>query len=102
MNLRGRASVTEPRDAIADLVHRYSDAVTRHDAVAWSSCWADDARWVLAADRTACGRDEIVALFERAISTLEGVVQNVLHGTVSIDGATAAGQWYLVEYYRRV
>ena len=86
--LPARGDMTEAREAIADLVHRYSDAVTRHDIVQWSSCWADDARWALSPERTACGRDEIVALFERAISTLEGVVQNVLNGTCSVDGRT--------------
>lgn len=91
----------EPADAIADLVHRYSDAVTRRDTAQWSSCWADDARWVLFADRTASGRDAIVGMFERAISALDVVVQNVLNGRVSVDGATADGQWYIMEHYRR-
>jgi len=94
--------MTEAREAIADLVHRYSDAVTRNDLVQWSSCWADDARWTLSPERIACGRDEIVALFERAISTLEGVVQNVLNGTCSIDARRGTGRWYLVEHYRRI
>ncbi len=94
--------MTESREAIADLVHRYSDAVSRHDTVEWTSCWADDARWALSPERTACGRDEIVALFERAISTLEGVVQNVLNGTSSADGLTGVGRWYFVEHYRRI
>ena len=35
------------RDEIGELVHRYSDAVTRRDGVQWSSCWADDASWAL-------------------------------------------------------
>jgi len=92
----------EALDEIAGLVHRYADAVTRHDTAEWARCWAEDARWTLSADRTASGRDEIVALFERALSTLEGVVQNVLNGAVSVDGQTGAGRWYLVEHYRRV
>jgi len=94
--------MTEAREAIADLVHRYADAVTRRDTVQWSSCWADDARWVLSFERTACGREEIVALFERAISTLEAVVQNVLNGTSCVDGSSGTGRWYLVEHYRRI
>ena len=91
-----------PRDAISDLVHRYSDGVTRRDVAQWTSCWADDARWSISADRTAVGREEIVALLAHALASLEGVVQNVLHGSVTIDGRTAAGRWHIVEYQRRV
>jgi ketosteroid isomerase-like protein len=92
----------EPRDAIAELVHRYSDAVSRRDIEQWTTCWADDASWSIRTDRTARGRDEIVALFHRALATLEGVVQNVLHGAVTVDGGAASGRWHIVEYYRRV
>jgi ketosteroid isomerase-like protein len=90
------------RDEIGELVHRYSDAVTRRDGVQWSSCWADDASWALSPARAVSGRDEIVQLWRAAMAGMEGVVHNVLHGAVSVDGATATGQWYISEHYRRV
>jgi hypothetical protein len=93
----------DARTAIGDLVHRYSDAVTRRDEVQWSSCWADDASWTLRADRTAVGRDAIVEMWCRAMATLEGVVQNVLNGAVSAESpAPARGRWYISEYMRPV
>ena len=90
------------RQALADLVHRYADGVTRQDLEQWSSCWAEDARWWVGPNRTASGREAIVALLEDLLGRLEGVVQNVLNGVVSIDHGTARGQWYIIEHYRRV
>ena len=91
-----------PRDAIADLVHRYADGVTCRDVAQWTGCWAEAACWSLSAERTAVGLEEIVALLERALATLDGVVQNVLHGAVTVDGSTAAGRWHIIEHFRRV
>jgi hypothetical protein len=90
------------REDIADLVDRYADGVTRRDVAQWSSCWADDASWAISPTRVATGRDAIVAMLEQAFAILDGVVQNVLHGTVSIDGAAGRGRWYLIEHMRRV
>lgn len=91
------------REAISDLVHLYSDAVVRRDVTQWSSCWADDASWVLRSDRTAAGRQGIVELWQRAMQSLDGVVQTVLHGTVSLESETSAhGRWYITEHFRRI
>jgi hypothetical protein len=93
----------DARGAIGDLVHRYSDAVTRRDEVRWSSCWADDASWTLSPDRVAVGRDAIVDMWCRAMASLDGVVQNVLNGAVCVEGPTAArGEWYIFEHLRPV
>jgi ketosteroid isomerase-like protein len=97
--------VTTPttREAIADLVHRYADAVVRRDVDEWASCWADDAQWVLRPDRIATGRQAVVELWRHAMGSLDGVVQVVFNGTVTADGADAArGRWYIAEHFRRV
>jgi len=90
------------RDDIAELVHRYADAVTTRDLDRWTACWADDAIWTLRPGRPAIGRDDIVALLLSALSTLDGVVQNVLNGEVRIDGDRASGRWHIQEHLRRV
>jgi uncharacterized protein (TIGR02246 family) len=93
----------DARSAIGELVHRYSDAVTRSDDLQWSNCWAEDASWTLRSDRKADGRDAIVEMWRHAMATLDGVVQIVLNGAVYVDGPTAArGRWYICEYLRPV
>jgi hypothetical protein len=93
----------DARGAISDLVHRYSDGVTRRDGIQWSNCWAEDASWTLRSDRIAVGRDAIVEMWCNAMATLDGVVQVVLNGAVSLEGPTAArGRWYICEYLRPV
>ena len=89
------------RDAISDLVHRYSDAVTRRDIAQWSACWSDSATWTWPS-RSAVGRDAIVALLHHALDSLDAVVQNVLHGALSSDADGVRGQWYIIEHVRRV
>lgn len=92
------------REEIAELVHRYADAVTNRDIEGWTACWAEDATWSLRPGQPAVGRDAIVALLISALSTLDGVVQNVLNGQVHIDGhgERASGRWYIQEHLRRV
>lgn len=93
----------DAKGAIGELVHRYSDAVTRRDEVQWSNCWAEDASWTLRSDRVMVGRDAIVETWCRAMESLEGVVQNVLNGAVWVGGPAAAqGEWYISEHLRPV
>jgi len=89
------------RDAIAELVHRYADAVVRRDAEQWSSTWADDARWVLGPSRDVSGRDDIVKLWTAAVATFTAIVQNALNGEVTLDGDRGSGRWYIMEHYLR-
>jgi len=88
---------------LADLVHRYADAVTRRDLDRWVDCWADDAVWTLRHDRVATGRDDILSMLQAVLLTLDGVVQHVLNGeaAVGVDGSTAAGRWHIQEHLRR-
>jgi uncharacterized protein (TIGR02246 family) len=91
------------RDEIAELVHRYADAVVRFDGEQWGACWAPDAHWVLGPGREVTGRDAIVALWNKAMTTFAAVVQNALNGEVHVDEAagTASGRWYVMEHFRR-
>jgi uncharacterized protein (TIGR02246 family) len=89
------------RDAIADLLHTYADAVVRRDGDRWASCWAEDARWVLGPGREVVGRDEIVDLWHKAMGGFTAVVQLVHNGTVALDGDRGSGRWYISEHFRR-
>jgi hypothetical protein len=89
------------RDLIAELVHRYADAVIHRDGGQWGSCWAEDARWILGPDRDVTGREAIVALWYKAMTGMEAVVQNVVNGAVDITADTASGRWYIMEHFKR-
>jgi ketosteroid isomerase-like protein len=99
------------RDDIAELVHRYSDAVTRKDRAQWAATWADDAHWELGKGRVATGKADIVTMWQQAIDRYVVVVQMVHNGTVNLDGAgdgagdgdgdTASGRWYISEHVSR-
>ena len=96
------------RELVAELVHRYADAVVHRDGQQWGSCWAEDSRWILGPDRDVTGREAIVALWYKAMGNMEAVVQNVMNGEVQFAGddsngdATASGRWYIMEHFRRV
>jgi hypothetical protein len=91
------------RDRIAELVHQYADAVVYRNGDQWGSCWAEDARWILSADRDVNGREAIVALWHKAMGNFSAVVQMVHNGAVTVepDGLTASGRWYIDERFLR-
>ena len=89
-------------DPLQVLVHRYADAVSRRDVAQWTSCWADDASWLLAPDREAHGKQQIVELFDRSMGNLVAAVQLVANGEATVEGDHARGRWYIHEYTRRV
>lgn len=91
------------RDLIADLVHRYADAVVRRDPEQWSSTWASDAAWELGRGRRVEGRDAILGLWNSAMDGFKAVVQNVVNGAVDLDDAagTGTGRWYIIEHWAR-
>jgi hypothetical protein len=95
-------SVSNDREQLVDLVHLYSDAVTRYDATQWTNTWAVDATWDLGKGRAFAGRDEIVAYWHSAMAGLRLVVQMAHNGTVTMTGAdTANGRWYVSEHLER-
>ena len=89
--------------AVQRLVHRYSEAVVHRDAAQWSSCWAPDAEWDLGGGRKVSGRDDIVALWTRAMGGFSAVVQMVHNGDAwRGDGdGTASGRWFIDERFQR-
>jgi hypothetical protein len=91
------------REQILDLVHRYSDAVTRNDPPDWTACWADDAWWNLGRG-VMNGKPTIVDYWMKAMSGLEIVVQMVHNGTCTVDATTGTGtgRWYVSEHLERV
>ena len=91
------------RDAIADLVHRYADAVVRRDPEQWGSTWAPDAVWDLGRGRRMEGRDAIREFWNAAMDGFQAVVQNVVNGAAELDeeAGTGTGRWYIMENFKR-
>lgn len=91
------------RDPIADLVHRYADAVVHFDADLWGETWARDAVWQPAPDRRVEGRDAIVEQWRHAMVGYDAVIHVVLNGTHGLDAGDerGVGRWYLNECTRR-
>ncbi len=88
-----------PIDEIRALVHRYADAVTRHDTPAWAATWASDGAWEIGRGAQS-GRDSIVAAFETSMALFESVVQMAGNGEASFIGEQGRGRWYMTEYAR--
>lgn len=100
------------RDPIADLVHRYADAVVNLDEAQWSATWADDAVWQLNPRFEVAGRDAIVSLWRSSMEGFRAVVQVVMNGTYELDddgsggqgggGGSGTGRWYIQEFLQPV
>ena len=91
-------------ERIEDLVHAYSDAVTRQDTPQLRGTWEDDALWELQPGQPVEGIDAIVGLFEAAIHSLHHVIQVVYNGAYRIDdsGDRATGRYYVQEFFERM
>lgn len=91
------------RDPIADLVHRYADAVVHRDIEQWGSTWAGDAVWGLGAGHRVEGKPAILELWHGALAGFDAVVQTVLNGTWQLDEGvgTGTGRWYIQEHWQR-
>jgi hypothetical protein len=90
------------REQIRDLVHRYSDAVTRYDREVWVDTWCADATWDVSKGRMFAGRDAIEAFWHSAMSGLELVVQTVQNGAAELLGENqATGRWHITEHFQR-
>ena len=93
--------MTTAREGIADLVHRYSDAVVHQDRARWSACWAEDALWELGPGRLLVGRRVIVEHWQASMDKIDVVVQLVCNGQATVSGSEAEGRWYITEHVRR-
>lgn len=88
---------------IAQLLHRYADAVVHRNGTQWSSCWAPDAVWDLGHGRYVEGLDAIKKLWYGAMGGFQATIQTVLNGTIDVapDGQSATGRWYIQEHLIR-
>lgn len=88
---------------IAELVHRYADAVVHRNEAQWAATWAPDAVWELGGGHRVEGREAIVGLWNGAMDGFAAVIQNVVNGTADLDDAagTGSGRWYVIEHWRR-
>lgn len=84
---------------ISELLARYADGVNRRDLEAWTRVWSEDSIYVLNGALTRVGRDAIIALYEKAMGSVESMLQVVHNGTVEVDGDSATGRWYVSEHH---
>jgi hypothetical protein len=90
------------RQPIAELVHRYCDAVVRQDQEQWGATWSEDSLWDLGPDRIIEGRGPIIAHWLESMAPIEVVVQQASNGEVRSTGETRAeGRWYITEHIKR-
>ena len=92
----------EDRLAIRELLDVYADAVTRHDAEAWASTWAEDAEWSLPdypEIGTTKGRAAIVAMWKEAMKAYPGIMFEAWPGSIEVRGDRAVVQSYTSEIY---
>jgi uncharacterized protein (TIGR02246 family) len=85
------------RLALRELLDRYSDAVNRLDAEAWSATWADNASWVFRGGKVE-GREAIVATWTKAMAGFDSVWFSAFPGMIAVDGDVAAMTTHTFEY----
>lgn len=93
---------TEDRLAIRELLETYADAVTRCDAAAWGSTWAEDGVWSMPdypEFPTQTGRDAIVGLWVEAMKQFSGIMFEAWPGSIEVSGDTATVRSYTSEVY---
>ncbi len=92
----------EDRMLIRELVDSYGDAVSRHDATAWGTNWAEESVWTLnlAGLEKVVSRTDIVALWNRAMAEYEFVYMVATPGEIRVSGDRATGRFYTSELTR--
>jgi tRNA pseudouridine-54 N-methylase len=88
---------------IADLVHRYCDAVVHKDRARWAATWADESTWDLGQGRVTVGKQAIVDYWVEAMQRFDLVVQMAHNGQAIVDQdrGTGSGRWYISEHMHR-
>ncbi|MFM5929804.1 MAG: nuclear transport factor 2 family protein [Novosphingobium sp.] len=92
----------EDRLAIRELLETYADAVTRRDADAWGSTWADDGIWSMPdypEFPTQEGKDNIVTMWVEAMKHYPGIMFEAWPGSIEVDGDGAVMRSYTSEVY---
>jgi len=92
-----------PQDVIADLVHRYADAVVCRDGERWAATWDTEGVWDLGGGYQVAGREKILELWNGAMGGFESVIQTVLNGSYEIDEVTGTGtgRQYVQEHFEK-
>ena len=93
--------MSNPADelAIRQLVAEYIDAVNRYHGEDWIATWSDAATWFLMGMEVT-GREDIFNLWKGAMSTFEFAIMMLNSGTVTVEGDTATGRWYVTEHIK--
>lgn len=81
---------------IRRLVARYCHAIGEHDDRAWADTWAEDAEWRVLGQRL-CGRDAILAHYQKLVAGVRWVVQFAHDGIVEVEGDSGSGRWQIHE-----
>ena len=91
---------------LRDLVSRYSDAVNRRDAEAWSRTWSVDATWEIMGT-VQQGREVIVDFWKQVMAGIPLVLQEPTFGVIDFSAESpesgnmeARGRWYIHEITR--
>ncbi|QJB69810.1 nuclear transport factor 2 family protein [Parasphingorhabdus halotolerans] len=82
----------EDRMAIRELHDSYCDAVLRKDPNDWGALWAEDAVWSLMGTEVV-GRENIVNLWNGAMSAFDAVSFLGIPGSLEVTGDTASGRY---------
>ena len=99
-----------PRDPVADelalrdLVNRYADAVSRHDARAVAELFVDDGEWEVAGYGNPRGHDAIAAFLASMLEGWTRMIHGLVSGRIVLDPThhdRAHGRWYIVEFGQR-
>jgi AcrR family transcriptional regulator len=89
--------------ALRQLIARYSDAVIRNDADAWTATWTEDGRWSLGRGKLVEGREAIRAAWVTAMKAMQWVVHTpgVCVFEVNESEGTATGRVTIDERFQR-
>lgn len=82
----------EDRLAIRELHDAYCDAVLRKDPDDWGALWTEDAVWSLMGTEVV-GRDNIVNLWNGAMSQFDAVSFLGIPASLEVTGDTASGRY---------
>ena len=82
----------EDRIAIRELHDSYCDAVLRKDPNDWGALWTEDAVWSLMGTEVV-GRENIVNLWNGAMSAFDAVSFLGIPGSLEVTGNTASGRY---------